>query len=353
MLTKEGKIGASKLKRLYDDVADVFVFYLQPNDLGDLLNKLVDKEKLAVDETFVCRVKQWMENLYEASTEGIYQQTVFSRKRIGEIILNVLWLSLYTESNLELPHVYSLIKDYWFDGRMMVHDKLFNEFFYRYHSSAKDAVGIMERILHSNIGYARRLDYAVGNLCHYAEEGGEKVEELISVKMIQHSNNIRYIASFCRVATDDVKREIILYLQENVKSLFQLLEAQKYSKSNVMTAGLVRKLKDTFRAADDNILFAEEYVCANIKKFFDKCYDEQLRDAIEECFSINRCYQFMRNPEMYEELVSEIPGSWYLYVDEDVLKRLLKNPLAVHNIKDFCEKKPWYKEFKEKIWNLL
>ena len=353
VLTKEGEIGASKLKRLYDDVADVFVFYLQPNDLGDLLSKLVGKEKLAVDETFVSRVKQWMDNLYEASAEGIYQQTVFSRKRIGEIILNVLWLSLYTKTSLELPHVYSLIKDYWFDGRMMVHDKLFNEFFYRYTASAKEAVGILERILHSNIGYARRLDYAVANLCHYVEDGREKVEELISVKMIKHSDNIRYTASFCRVATDDVKEEIILYLQENVESLYQLFEAQKYSKCNVMTATLVRKLKDTFSAADDNILFAEEYVCANMKWIFDKCQDEQLKDAIEECFSTNRCYLFMRNPESYDGLISEIPGSWYLYVEDDVLKRLMRNPLAMHNVKQFCEQNPWYKEFKEKIWNLL
>lgn len=120
-----------------------------------------------------------------------------------------------------------------------------------------------------------------------------------------------------------------------------------------MTAGLVKKLKDTFRAADDNILFAEEYVCANMKWIFDKCQDEQLKDAIEECFSTNRCYLFMRNSESYDGLISDIPGSWYLYVEDDVLKRLLRNPLAVHNIKDFCDKNPWYKEFKEKIWNLL
>lgn len=353
VLTKDSKFGSTKLKNLDGEMADVFVFYLQPNDLGELLNKLMDKERLDVDHTFINRIKQWMENLYEASAEGHYQQAVFSRKRIGEIILNILWLSLYTKTNLELPHVYSLIKEYWFDGRMMVYDKLYNEFFYRYPASAKEAVGIMERILHSNIGYARRLDYTVANLCHYIEEGGEKVEELISVKMIQNSNNIQYIASFCRVATDDVKEEIISYLQDNVKSLYQLLEAQKYSKSNVMTAALVRKLKDTFATRDENILFAEEYVCANMKWIFDKCQDEQLKGAIEECFSINNCYQFMRNPEMYEGLVSEIPGSWYLYVEDEVLKRLLRNPLAVNNVKQFCKQNPWYKDFKEKIWNLL
>lgn len=353
VLTKEGEFVSSKLKSLYGEMAEVFVFYLKPNDLGDLLNKLVGREKLAVDDSFIFRVKQWMENLYEISAAGNYQQNVFSRQRIGEIILNVLWLSLCTESSLELPHVYSLIKDYWFDGRMMVHSKMLNEFFYRYPASAIEAVGILERILHSNIGYARRLDYAVANLCHYVEEGGEKVEELISVKMIQNSDNIRYIASFCRVANDDVKGEVILYLQENVDSLYQMLEAQKYSKCNVMTAELVRKLKDTFSVADDNILFAEEYVCANMKRIFDKCQDEQLKDAISECFSTNRCYQFMRNPEKYDGMISEIPGSWYLYVEDDVLKRMMRNPLAVHNIKDFCEKNPWYAEFKEKIWNLL
>ena len=112
-------------------------------------------------------------------------------------------------------------------------------------------------------------------------------------------------------------------------------------------------MKDKFKSDDDNILFAEEYVCANLLKIYDKCNDKGLKNAIDDCFSTNKCYQLMRNSEMYEGLVSEIPGSWYLYVEDKVLKRLLRNPLAVRNIKEFCEKNPWHVGFKDKIWNLL
>lgn len=352
VLTKDGEFGSSKLKCLYDSVADL-LFYLQPNDLGNLLENIVGRQRLPVNDSFMERIKQWLDNLYEISENGQYKQKIFSRARIGDIILNILWLSLYTEPQLDLPYIYSLIKEYWFDARMMTYDKLLNQFCLKYTATSKEAIGILENILHSNVGYTKRLDYAVANLCGCVDEANEKLEELISVKQIQHTDNIQYIASFCRVATDDVKKEIIAYLRENVKSLYQLLVAERFSNKLVMTPELLRKLKDTFKTKDDNILFAEEYICSNLKWIYEKSQDNQLKKAIDECFSENDCYKFLRNPELYEGLISEIPGSWYLYVKDDVLKRLMRNPLAVQKVKQFCEQNPWYAEFKEKIWNLL
>ena len=353
VMTKDGQFGSSKLKCLYDGIADVMVFYLNPGILYDILKKMVGKQLLPINESFNNRINQWLDNLYDASEGGRYKQNVFSRKRIGDIILNILSLSLYTEQKLELPHVYSLINEYWFDGRMMAYDDLFNHFCFKYPATAKEAIGTLENILHSNIAYSRQLSYAVANLCHYVEEAGEKVEELISVKMILNSDNIRYIASFYRVATDDVKEEIIGYLRNNVKSLYQLLEAYEYSNCMVMTPELIKKLKDKFKSDDDNILFVEEYVCANLLKIYDKCNDKGLKNAIDDCFSTNKCFQFLRNPEHNDVPESEIPGSWYLYVEDEVLNNLINTRSVLNKIKSFCDENPWHREFKDRVWNLL
>lgn len=353
VMTKDSNFGSSKLKCLYDGIADVMVFYLNPNSLQDLLSKMVGKHLLPINDTFNNRIKQWLDNLYDASEGGRYKQNVFSRKRIGSFILNILLLSLYTEQKLELPHIYSLINDYWFDGRMMAYGNLFNHFCFKYPATAKEAIGMLENILHSNILYSRGLSNAVANLCGSMEEADEKLEELISVKMIQNSENVPFMASFCRVATDDVKEEIIGYLRNNVKSLYQLLEAYKYSNGKVMTPEIIIKLKDKFRSDGDNILFAEEYVCANLLKIYGKCNDDELKNAIDDCFSTNKCFQFLRNPEHYDVPKSEVPGSWYLYVEDEVLNNIINNRSALHNIKSFCDENPWYREFRDRVWNLL
>lgn len=86
-----------------------------------------------------------------------------------------MWLALYTEKPLSLPHIYELIAAYWFGGRFMMEDKLLNKFTYVYSATGIEAVLVMNAILHTNISLSERLQTAIANIHslrnHYISKG--------------------------------------------------------------------------------------------------------------------------------------------------------------------------------------
>lgn len=267
--------------------------------------------------------------------------------------MNMLWLSLYTEEDLELPHIDELIAEYWFDGTMMMHEKLFNQYFNRYEPTPESAIRYLEKILHSNIAYSERMDDAVYNLCYYASKGNKCLDELISVKIIQEASSIKYKASFCKVATEDVRAEIITHLRDSVESMYQLVEAEIYSEAMIITPELLRNLKDKLTAKRDRYLYPEAFVCVNLNLMLANAKYEGLKATVDEIFEDSKCYQFFKNPVMYDGLITETEGNWYMYVKDEVLKHLLENPLVRHKVREFCDENPWADSFKAKVWDMI
>ena len=353
ILTFEGEWKPSKLESLSSLTTDLFILHVDSSDLGKLLKKVVGTNRLPVDDSFKQQLKQWLDNIYEASDNGLNRQTCISRKRIAEILLNMLWISLYTEEDLELPHINDLIAEYWFDGAMMTHDKLFNQFFSRYKPTPESSIRHLENILHSNIAYSEHLDDAVCCLCNYVAEGNKSLDELISVKIIQQASNIKYKASFCKVAADDVRIEIISHLRNSVVSMYQLVEAEIYSGGMIITPELLHKLKDRMATKRDRDLYPEAFVCANLNLMLANTKYESLRTTVEGILKNNRCYQFFKNPVMYDGLISETEGNWYMFVNDYDLKMLLVNPLVRQIVRKFCDENPWAETFKSKVWNMI
>lgn len=353
VLTCEGEWSQTKLDRLNSLTTDLLILHVNPSDLGKLLKKAVGTKRLPVDDSFKDQLKQWLDNIYEASDQGRNRQTCISRKRIAEILLNMLWLALYTNEDLELPHINELIAEYWFDGTMMMHDKLFNQYFCRYEPTPELSIRILEKILHSNIAYSERMDDAVYCLCNYAAKGNACLGELISVKIIQEASSIKYKASFCKVATADVRAEIISHLQDSVQSIYQLVEAEIYSEAMVITPELLLKLKDKLTAKSDRDLYPEAFVCVNLNLMLADPKYESLKPTIEELFKDNRCFRFFKNPVMYDGLITETDGNWYMFVNDDDLKLLLENPLVREKLRKFCDDNPWADTFKSKIWEMI
>lgn len=56
----------------------------------------------------------------------------------------------------------------------------------------------------------------------------------------------------------------------------------------------------------------------------------------------------LRNPEHNNAPESEIPSSWYLYVEDEVLNNLINTRSVLNKIKSFCDETPWHREFKDR-----
>lgn len=353
ILTIDGEYRQTKMESLEGYIAPLFVLYASPSDLGKSLVKVVGDKRLPFEDSFNSKLKEWLENIYAASDNGRIKQTCISRNLIGDYLLNILWIAVYTNKPLELPHVHQLIADYWFDAKMMTQAKLFERFFLIYEPTPQDAISHLGNILHSPLIYAERLETAVYYLCSAAQKGNKILNELISVKQIEKSNHMQYKASYCMVAADDVRKEIINHLQESAKSLHQLVEAEIFSNAGLITSQSLQNLQNKIEVSSDNYLYTEAYVFSHLVRMVKKPKYEHLKLAVDKAFKNNKCYQFFKDPIRYEEHNSDSDGSWYLYVEDDVLKSLITNPHALHVIRLFCDQNPWANDLKEKVWRMM
>lgn len=353
ILTVEHGIGATKLPHLYGGLVMLFVFHLQPEELRKLLKRVVDYKKLSVEDSFNEEINILLNNLYSAKDKyGRYPKTV-SGKLVGDCLMNILWLSLYTEKKLDLPHMNELIAEYWLEGSMAMQDKLFNRYFSEYDVKGSDAVAIVNKILHNKIVVAERLSHSIASLCWYAQQEGQTVTELISVRQIESSNRISFIASVCKGANDIVRDEIKTCLQEKVKCLCHLIEAEHLSGERIITVELLVRLKGVYATPDVNNIFPEEYVCAVFRDLRNNDKYADLHDAIDNCMENSTCYKFLLNPIGYKGSWTKVPGSWLIYVETNVLSQLMTIPDVRHSVRKYCDEHAWDVDFKKKIWDML
>ena len=199
----------------------------------------------------------------------------------------------------------------------MMEDKLLNKFTCVYSATGADAVLVMNSILHTKMSSAERLQPAIANLCYYIKQDNLHIDELISVRQLEQSGNIAYIASFCPGADERVKDEIITCLRGKVKCLYQLIEAEHYSGERIITKDLLITFKDTLRIGYINNIYPEEHVCANFAHMVSKSEYEDLKEVIEEIMTGHKCYSFFKDPLHFEGNLDEVPGQWYYYLSDE------------------------------------
>lgn len=355
LLTVEGngRIGNTRLPELYKGLERLFVFHLQPKEFSELLYRVVDNKKLAYDESFKDAIVEMVNNIYNEYKRTKQIDTCVTAKIIGQCLKNIMWLALYTEKPLLLPHIYELIAAYWFGGRFMMEDKLLNKFTYVYSATGADAVLVMNSILHTNMSSAERLQPAIANLCYYINQDNLHIDELISVRQLEQSENIAYISSFCPGADERVKDEIITCLRGKVKCLYQLIEAEHFSGERIITKELLIKFKDILKIGHINNIYPEEHVCANFAHMVSMSKYEDLKEAIEEIMTDHKCYSFFKDPLHFEGNLDEVPGQWYYYLSDEGFVEMVKKPEVRHTIKEFCDNNPWADDLREKLWKYI
>lgn len=235
----------------------------------------------------------------------------------------------------------------------MMEDKLLNKFTYVYSATGTDAVLLMNSILHTNMSSAERLQPAIANLCYYIKQDNLHIDELISVRQLEQSENIAYIASFCPGADERVKNEIITCLRGKVKCLYHLIEAEHFSGERIITKELLIKFKDTLKIGYINNIYPEEHVCANFAHMVSKSKYEDLKEVIAETMADHKCYSFLKKPLHFEGNLHDVPGQWYYYLSDEDFAEMVKKPEVRHNIKEFCDNNPWTDDLREKLWKFI
>lgn len=348
-----GEIGNTRLPELYKGLENLFVFHLEPDNFRQLLYKVVRNKKLAFEDSFKDAIEEIINNIYNEYKHYKQIGTCVSSKIIGQCLKNIMWLALYTEKPLSLPHIYELISTYWFSAQFMMDDKLLNRFTYAYPAPGVEAVLVMNSIVLTNKSPAERLQPAIANLCYYIKQENLHIEELISVRQLEQSNKVDYIASFCSGADERVKDEIITCLRGKVKCLYHLIEAERLSGERIITKDLLIRFKDTLQTGYINNLYPEEFVCANFAHMVSNPDYNDLIDEIENIMATHKCYSFLKKPLQYEGNYIDVPGQWFYYLSDDEFAEMVKKPEVRHVIKDFCDNNPWTDDLKERLWKFI
>lgn len=355
LLTLEGKhaLGNTRLSELYGSLEYLFVFGLKPEGLEKLLHRVVGKRKIAFDESFQLAIEGLLNNIHKDLKQNGGNSDCISRKEIEQVIMNVMCISLYTDKKLNLPHVYELIAAYWFQGENLMKHKLLNQFTYTYPASGADSVFVMNQLIHCHLHIMERLQPAIANLCYYIKEEGLYVTELISVRQIEKSKNIEFIASFCKGAECVVRDEIVKCLKEKVNCLYHLVEAEFLSGERIMNEELLRKFKGIISFGSINNLYKKEHVFSYLAHIASIPEYSDIKDVIDEIMEGNECYQFLKDPVNYKGSLSNVSGPCFYYISDEHFKELLNNSEVRNKVKEYCDKTPWSDDLRERMWSLL
>lgn len=349
----QGKIGNTRLPKLCGGLESLFVFHLHPEDFRKLLYKVVGDKKLAIDDSFKDAIEEMLNNIYRDYESYKQISRSVSPKIIGQCLKNMMWLALYSDKPLSLPHIYEMVAAYWFGGNFMMEDKLLNRFTYDYKASGTDAVLIMNDVMHTQMAPAERLQTTIANLCYYIKQDNLHITELVSIRQLNQSKNIAFIASFCQGADEQVKAEIITCLREKVDCLYHLIEAELLSHERIITKELLLKFKGVIKAGFVYNLYAEEYVCSNFARMVSMPTYEDLSEVIIEVMTDYKCYSFLKNPLSYEGNLNDVPGQWFYFLSEDDFMEMVKKPEVRHVIKEFCNNSPWMDDLRKKLWDAI
>lgn len=340
----------SKITELDGELVHLFCVYIESKDLWNVLVKTVKDKKIPINNTFKTKIVDLLNNIYEFPL-GNKCPFHFSKKMISNVILNIISISLFTKDDLDLPHVYDLIVFYWKNGSMASRFSLIGDFVHRYKPSAKEAISLIKEILEDSSTYQNNCSFLINKLGKYAQKENLVLETLYSVKQIK-SQNVQFIASFCRVASEDVKREIVGDLRSRVKSLCQLMEAEYFSGESIATVDLLHSLKDTISVSTDTYLYKEEFVFANMVNLYRRS-TEDLKTVIDKLFSQNQCFSFFKEPLSYSSIV-DVPVRWLFFLEDNQLQQILKDDQIRHKICQLCIDDPDVDEaFKKRVWNNL
>lgn len=356
LLTLDGKAefgGNTRLPKLYGGLEYLFVFGLSPEDLRNLLYQVVGTRRIAYEDSFKLAIEGLLNNIHADLKQNGNNSDFIDRKIIGHVIINIMWLSLYTEEKLILPHIYELITAYLFQGEIVMQDRLLNRFTFSYPASGADAVLVMNQLIHCQLHIMERLQPAIANLCYYIKKEGLYINDLISVKQIEKSEKVAFIASFCNGAESSVRVEIVNCLHGKIKCLYHLVEAESLSGERIITEELLRQYKNIIEAGYINDMYVEEHVCSKLAELASLPEYSDIKEVIEEIMDGNECYKFYKDPINYDGDLNNVPGKWFYYVSDEHFKALLNDSNVRHQIKEFCEKAPWSDDLRKKMWSLL
>lgn len=335
----------TKLNKINSDCIPLFVFDLDTKSLTEILRDRVANKKLTYSKEFVDDLCLLTSNIYSTThSKEVQKSNIISPQLIGKYLKNIMLLAIYSDVNIDLPNVYDLIDEYWFPSVMHQNAKLLKNFTFRYQPDGKNAIEIINNILHSR-GCIEDWTGVIANLSNIAKQENIVATELLSVRqLIDDNKDLNYIAAFVGCASKEVENEIIKYLNDNIQSLNDLVDVEIFSHLHILNADSIEQYKGKINNKDNKYILVEETLFSNLVMLSRQPGYEDIKVSVEKLADTHSCLKFLIDPPAYEDSDSVKP-SWVRFVASEELPMLLSNPIYLKKAYEYLKEAKWDSDF--------
>lgn len=348
VMTPDNPMGfQTKLDKLYEENIFLFVFQLTPEALKDIFSRHVEKP-IPVDESFCLKLTALIKNLTKMLDNDAYR--ILPQETVANYVKNIVLLYNYIDATPEIRGIYQLIIDTWNIGRFGLWIEHLNSFGEKLKPSPEQSRTLIYKILETNtLGREIEADYVAKLSKISVTEGNLKLQ--ISKEQIFAKNlNVIYLASFVKAVDEETQKDIIKYVRENAKSLYDLVMSEIYTGEHFLTKDLIKRFREHVGDKKGMYRDTEERACKYLLKLSDE--RKELKEACADLGETCACIRFLRKPLVFEP-IDEVKNTWLLYCEDNILKKLLKNEILKEKAKKYIEDNPWHYSFKNRFFKLV
>ena len=348
VMTQENPIGfQTKLEKLYEDNIFLFVFQLTPDALKDIFSRHVEKP-IPVDEGFCQKLTTLIKNLTKYFDNDVYR--ILPQETVANYVKNIILLYNNIDATPEIEGIYQLIIDTWTVGRFGLWIEHLNSLGEKLKPTPEHSRTLIYKILETNtLGREIEAIY-VAKLSKISVTEGNLKPQIQKEQIFAKKTNVIYLASFVKAVDEETQKEIIKYVRENAKSLYDLVVSEIYTEEHFLTKELIKRFKENISNGVGMFNTTEEFACKYLLKL---CEDrKELKGACGDLRKTNACIRFLSNPLAFKP-IDEIKDTWLLYCEDNDLKGLLKNETIKEKAKKYIEENPWHNSFRNRFFKLV
>lgn len=349
VMTPENPTGfQTKLEKLYEENIFLFVFQLTPDVLSDIFSMHVEKS-IPVDDSFCQKLTDLIVNLTKSLDNEDYQ--ILPKETVANYVKNIILLYNNIDATPEIEGIYKLIIDTWTVGRFGFWIEQLNSFYKKLKPSPEHSRILLNKIIETRTrGREIEADYVAKLSKISAAEENLKLK-ILNEKFFTENINVIYFASFVKAVDEETQKRIIKFVQENAKSLYDLVMAEIYTEEHFLTSDLIIQFREHIGNEKSSFRDSEELACLYLLEL---CKNKRtdLKDACSELETTCACMKFFQDPLSFSP-INDIKNSWLIYCERKDLKELLKNETIKIKAKEYIKNNPWHESFKNNFFDLV
>ena len=334
----------SKLEKLFKETL-IVILKLSNKELKTILKDVTLDRKLTVDKGFTDQINIYFNNLFMLQS----QDEIIEDKMMGNIFANILCICSAIDNCPKIKHYEDLVAKYWtrFDLKRFVNE--IASYLSKDPPTGEQAFKLLSLLANS---YVTDFNLVALTKVLVASMVRDKVtfDDNRVMMFIEYQGCIEFAALLLQVLPDKAKHKVIEWLNENIKSLYELLSADSNCNEHLLTPETFSKFKSIPTKKKNGI--EEIYFPVVLKKIYESSKYNEIRPLIDDFIQDKPHLKFVLHPLDFDDY-SKIQPEWFEDLYDDELKTLMKDEAAFKIMKHQADVSRWGGFFKRRLNMIL